>query len=41
MIIAHIHGTRSLLACSFVSRSWYIAAVPQLQLTLIVSEHVR
>ena len=35
MIIAHLRrDTRSLLACSSTSRSWYIAAVPHLRLTL-------
>ena len=37
MIIAHLmHDTRDLLACSLTSRSWYIAAVPQLRLTLTI-----
>ena len=38
MIVAHLtHNTRSLLACSLTSRSWYIAAVPHLHCTLITS----
>ena len=40
MIVAHlIHDTRSLLACSSTSRSWYGAAAPHLHRTLIIQNN--
>jgi len=42
MIIAYlIYDTRSLLVCSMISRSWYMAAVPHLHHTLVTQTHPR